>query len=161
MAFYNVDIKILHQFFGMFTIIFHSINAPINNIMLTKTISANKYAIDFLDILLFVISYRKIPPLESAMPYDTNSKIPNGVRKTISGFGYCTFDKFVIELKINPVENAEKPPITIPAIGINIAKAILRLFKKIPVSLMSCICSIKFLDNSSENDLFILIENPN
>ena len=42
------------------------------------------------------------------MPYDINSKIPKGVRKTINGLGYCTFDKFVIELKINPVENAEK-----------------------------------------------------
>ena len=86
--------------------------------MLTKTTSANKCAIDFLDILRFEISNRKIPPLESAMPYDTNFKIPNGVRKTISGFGYCTFDKFVIELKINPVENAEKLPITIPIISI-------------------------------------------
>jgi hypothetical protein len=95
------------------------------------------------------------------MPYDTNSKIPKGVRKTIRGLGYWTVDKFVIELKINPVENAEKPPITIPAKGINITKAILRLFKKIPISLMSRICSIKFLDNSSENGLSILTENPN
>ena len=81
--------------------------------------------------------------------------------KLLMDWGIVKFDKFVIELKINPVENAEKLPITIPIIGINIAKAILRLFKKIPVSLMPCICSIKFLDNSSENDLSILIENPN
>ncbi|MDQ6723031.1 MAG: hypothetical protein M3Z01_02020 [Thermoproteota archaeon] len=67
---------------------------------------------------------------------------------------------FTIELKINPVENAEKLPITIPKTGINMTNAILRLLKKIPNSLIPCICLIKFFVNSLEKDLSILIKYP-
>ncbi len=125
MAFYNNDINIHNNSFGIFSIILHSINAPTNNMMETKPISTNKYSMDFFDMLFFKISNKKIPPLEIAKPYDTNSKIPNGVRKTIRGLAKLTLDKFTIELKINPVENAEKLPTTIPITGINITKAIL------------------------------------
>ena len=87
----------------------------------------------------FKISYKKMPPLEIAKPYDTNSKIPKGVRKTINGLAKLALDRFTIELNINPVENAEKLPTTIPKIGINITKAILRLFKNMPISSILCI----------------------
>src|SRR3989337_2721641 len=134
MAFYNNDINNHNKSFGIFSIMLHSINAPTNSITATKPISTNKYVIDFFDTLFFKISYKKMPPLEIAKPYDTNSKIPKGVRKTINGLAKLALDRFTIELNINPVENAEKLPTTIPKTGINITKAILMLFKNMPIS---------------------------
>jgi hypothetical protein len=160
MAFYNNDIISYNNVFGISSIILHSINAPTNSITETKPISTNKYNIDFFDTLFFKTSYKKMPPREIAKPYDTNSKIPKGVRKTIKGLAKLESDKFTIELKINPVENAEKLPTTIPKIGINITRAILKLFKKMPTSSMPCSWFLKFFDNSSEKDLSNFIENP-
>jgi hypothetical protein len=160
MAFYNNDIISYNNLFGISSIILHSINAPTKSITETKPISANKYNRDCFDTLFFKISYKKMPPLEIAKPYETNSKIPNGVRKTINGLAKLASDKFTIELKINPVENAEKLPITTPKIGTNITRAILRLFKKMPTSSIPFSWSLKFFDKSSEKDLSNLIENP-
>ena len=75
-----------------------------------------------------------MPLLEIAIPYDTSSKNPNGVKKIIRGFEYVTeavVDTSNIELNTKPVEKPEIVPIIMPTTGINITSAIFRLLKKI------------------------------
>ena len=56
------------------------------------------------------------------------SKIPKGVRKTIRGEILDNAGEVcAIALNTSPVENAEKPPNTIPNPGINIPNATLKL----------------------------------
>ena len=77
-----------------------------------------------------------MPLLEIAIPYDTISKIPNGVKKIIKGFEYDATappDASNNELNTKPVEKPEIVPIAIPIIGINITNAIFRLLKKISI----------------------------
>ncbi len=74
-----------------------------------------------------------MPLLDIAIPYAIISKIPKGVRKTISGDIMDTAGEVCnIALNTNPVEKAEKPPKAIPNQGINIPDATLKLFAKIP-----------------------------
>ncbi|MFL6461256.1 MAG: hypothetical protein ACJ71J_09960 [Nitrososphaeraceae archaeon] len=73
-----------------------------------------------------------MPLLDIAIPYAIISKIPKGVRKTISGDILDTAGEVCdIALNTNPVEKAEKPPKAIPNQGINIPNATLKLFAKI------------------------------
>jgi hypothetical protein len=73
-----------------------------------------------------------MPLLDIAIPYAIISKIPKGVRKTISGDILDTAGEVCnIALNTNPVEKAEKPPKAIPNQGINIPDATLKLFAKI------------------------------
>ena len=126
-----------YNLFGIFSIIIHSIIAPTKSIPETNATSISRYNKDFFVNFFFSISKNKIQPREIASPYETNSKIPNGVKKITKGLEYVTSDKFIIELNTKPVENAEIVPITRPMTGINITNAIFRLFKNIPNSSMS------------------------
>ena len=91
---------------------------------------------DFFVNLFFNSSNNSMPPLEMAMPYENNSNIPKGVKKTTKGLEYVTPGRFIIELNTKPVENPEIVPIMIPTTGINITNDILKLFKNIANSSM-------------------------